>query len=144
MFVKMASLRWNKVIVIYTIQTLIRLHWLALLVEHSDHCTAWYHPFLSEWNKLLKHKRAKCLIVFYFQSFSLVNEDRENGGAPTRFSEWMNKPGIIQRPGNYDMFLRGIATQPQQAQDIFFSEEVSTLMNSVMIYYLFVSGLFVN
>jgi len=55
-----------------------------------------------------------------------VNEDRENGGAPTRFSEWMNKPGIIQRPGNYDMFLRGIATQPQQAQDIFFSEEVST------------------
>lgn len=54
-----------------------------------------------------------------------MNEDRENGGTPTRFSEWMNKPGIIQRPGNYDMFLRGIATQPQQAQDIFFSEEVS-------------------
>jgi len=55
---------------------------------------------------------------------SLVNEDRENGATPTRFSEWMNKPGIIQRPGHYDMFLRGIATQPQQAQDIFFTEEV--------------------
>ncbi|XP_027853231.2 peroxidase-like [Aphis gossypii] len=60
--------------------------------------------------------------------FNLVNEDRENGGAPTRFSEWMNKPGIIQRPGNYDMFLRGIATQPQQAQDIFFSEEITDLL----------------
>lgn len=71
--------------------------------------------------------------------FSLVNEDRENGGAPTRFSEWMNKPGIIQRPGNYDMFLRGIATQPQQAQDIFFSEEVSTHINGIMIYYFFFS-----
>lgn len=60
-------------------------------------------------------------ILFY----SLVNEERENIGSPTRFSEWMNKPGIIQRPGNYDMFLRGIATQPQQGQDIFFSEEVN-------------------
>lgn len=55
----------------------------------------------------------------------MVTEDRESNGAPARFSEWVNKPGIIQRPGHYDMFLRGMATQPQQAQDIFFSEEVS-------------------
>lgn len=62
-----------------------------------------------------------------------MNEDRENGGTPTRFSEWMNKPGIIQRPGNYDMFLRGIATQPQQAQDIFFSEEVSECYTCIIM-----------
>lgn len=60
-----------------------------------------------------------------------MNEDRENGATPTRFSEFMNKPGIIQRPGHYDMFLRGVATQPQQAQDIFFTEEVS--LNRIVV-----------
>jgi hypothetical protein len=68
--------------------------------------------------------------------YSLVNEDRENGGIPTRFSEWMNKPGIIQRPGNYDMFLRGIATQPQQGQDIFFSEEVGQKFTVIILLYI--------
>lgn len=65
------------------------------------------------------------LYQIWITLYSLVNEDRENGATPTRFSEFMNKPGIIQRPGHYDMFLRGVATQPQQAQDIFFTEEVS-------------------
>lgn len=47
---------------------------------------------------------------------TLVNE--------IRLSEWINRPGIIQAAGNLDNFLRGLISQPQNQQDIFFNSEV--------------------
>ena len=44
-----------------------------------------------------------------------------------RFSDWMNRPGIIQAPGNFDNFLRGLITQSQQEQDISFTPEVNNV-----------------
>ncbi|XKL67089.1 hypothetical protein PGB90_010509 [Kerria lacca] len=58
---------------------------------------------------------------------SLVNESRALV-AEIRFSDFMNKPGIIQLPGNFDHFLRGLITQPQQEQDIFFSGEITNFL----------------
>lgn len=54
---------------------------------------------------------------------SLVNESRAVVGE-LRLSDWMNRPGIIQAAGNFDNFLRGLITQPQQEQDVFYTDEV--------------------
>lgn len=58
---------------------------------------------------------------------SLVNDNRTVVDR-VRFSDWMQRPAVIQAPGNYDAFLRGFVTQSQQVRDIFFSEEVSNFL----------------
>lgn len=58
---------------------------------------------------------------------SLVNESRTLVDE-IRFSDWMNKPGIIQVPGNFDNFLRGLITQPQQEQDMCFTSEITNFL----------------
>lgn len=55
--------------------------------------------------------------------FSLVSENRTLV-SEISLSEWVNKPGIIQVPGNFDNFLRGLISQPQNQQDMFFNSEV--------------------
>ncbi|XP_065216413.1 peroxidase-like isoform X2 [Planococcus citri] len=60
-------------------------------------------------------------------SISLVSENRTLVNQIS-LSEWANRPGIIQAPGNFDNFLRGLISQPQHQQDIFFSSEITNFL----------------
>lgn len=60
---------------------------------------------------------------FYFNFFSLISEVRSSTGA-LRLSDWLNRPAIIEASDNYDSLTRGLATQPEQLNDINFDPEI--------------------
>lgn len=59
------------------------------------------------------------MIMFY----SLISEVRSSTGA-LRLSDWLNRPAIIEAGDNYDALSRGLATQPEQLNDINFDPEI--------------------
>lgn len=54
----------------------------------------------------------------------LFDEHRSTFSA-LRLSDHLNRPQIIEEGNNFDDLARGMHTQPQQASDKFFTEEVS-------------------
>ncbi|XP_076249347.1 peroxidase [Calliopsis andreniformis] len=54
----------------------------------------------------------------------LMNENRFVQSA-LRLSDYLNKPGIIEKFNNMDDLMRGMSYQPQKASDIFFDVEVA-------------------
>lgn len=53
----------------------------------------------------------------------MISEVRSSTGA-LRLSDWLNRPAIIEAGDNYDALTRGLATQPEQLNDINFDPEI--------------------
>lgn len=55
---------------------------------------------------------------------NLIKEDRNISGT-IRLSNHTNNPGVIQESNNFDYFLRGLITQPEDKTDPFFTDEIT-------------------
>jgi len=54
----------------------------------------------------------------------LVAENRSSRNA-LRLSDWFMRPGIIERSNNMDDLTRGLADQPEEAQDEYYDKEIT-------------------